>query len=102
MQTLLRLNLITQVNKIRMVKRKRTRGLMKKLSKRHTIMETEHVLIECSDNGSFEWSSDDSDEEEVGPQQQEDIIANRKFFFRVNDVRRVRWDLFIMLLATWN
>ncbi len=30
------------------------------------------------------------------------ILEGRKYMFRVNDTIRVRWDLFVMVLAAWN
>lgn len=30
------------------------------------------------------------------------IVVNQKCIIRINDPNRIRWDLFVMLLATWN
>ena len=54
-------------------------------------------------NDSSECSHEFSDEsEEEIPETEEEKINRRKCFFRLNDIKKVKWDLFIMILATWN
>ena len=84
----------TLVNKAKRSKRKR------KNRDNSEILETDRQMIEDSYEESYE-SSNESDEEAI-PESEEEKLAKRKWFYRQNELKKVKWDLFIMLLATWN
>ena len=41
-------------------------------------------------------------DEEEGPEEIEDENIRRRCLLKVDDNAKIRWDIFIILLATWN
>lgn len=66
------------------------------------------ILDKSEQNKSIQEDRKLTDQDELESLEDEDIIPEderwkgRKCFWQMNEQIRIKWDLFVMILATWN